>query len=99
MGRIGKKLKGKNLNMFGNPIHHPTKEYKEGWNRIFGKKEQDELKESYEQSKRNKKERTESEKSQEQLEPIDKETEKFFNDIANNTPNDKQFNEDEFNGA
>ena len=99
MGRIGKKLKGKNLNMFGNPIHQPTKEYKEGWNRIFGKKEQDELKESYEQSKRNKKERTESEKSQEELEPIDKETEKFFNDIANNTPNDKQFNEDEFNGA
>ena len=99
MGRIGKKLKGKNLNMFGNPIHQPTKEYKEGWNRIFGKKEQDELNESYEQSKRNKKERTESEKSQEELEPIDKETEKFFNDIANNTPNDKQFNEDEFNGA
>jgi len=99
MGRIGKKLKGKNLNMFGNPIHQPTKEYKEGWNRIFGKKEQDELKESYKQSLRNKKERTESEKSQEELEPIDKETEKFFDDIANNTPNDKQFNEDEFNGA
>ena len=38
MGRIGKKLKGKNLNMFGNPIHQPTKEYKEGWDRIFGKK-------------------------------------------------------------
>ena len=35
MGRIGKKLKGKNLNMFGNPIHQPTKEYKEGWNSIF----------------------------------------------------------------
>ena len=99
MGRIGKKLKGKNLNMFGNPIHQPTKEYKEGWNRIFGKKEQDELKESYKQSLRNKKERTESEKSQEELEPIDKETEKFFDDIANNTPNDKQFDEDEFNGA
>ena len=65
---------------------------------MYGK-EQHELKESYEQSKRNKKERTESEKSQEELEPIDKETEKFFNDIANNTPNDKQFNEDEFNGA
>ena len=99
MGRIGKKLKGKNLNMFGNPIHMPTKEYKKGRERIFGKKEQDELKESYEQSKRNKKERTESEKLQEELEPIDKETEKFFDDIANNTPNDKQFNEDEFNGA
>ena len=103
MGRIGKKLKGKNLNMFGNPIHQPTKEYKEGWNRIFGKKEQDELKESYEQSKRNKKERTESEKLQEELKPIDKETEKFFDDIANNTPNEDQFKnknpEDEFNGA
>ena len=37
MGRIGKKLKGKNLNMFGNPIHMPTKEYKKGWDRIFGK--------------------------------------------------------------
>ncbi len=85
MGRIGKKLKGKNLNMFGNPIHHPTKEYKEGWDRIFGKK------------------KTESEKSQEELEPIDKETEKFFDDLANNTPNEDQFKnknpEDEFNGA
>ena len=85
MGRIGKKLKGKNLNMFGNPIHMPTKDYKEGWNRIFGKK------------------KTESEKSQEELEPIDKETEKFFDDLANNTPNEDQFKnknpEDEFNGA
>ena len=61
------------------------------WDRIFGKKEQDELKESYEQSKRNKKERTESEKLQEELEPIDKETEKFLDDIANNTPNVDQF--------
>ena len=80
-----KKLKGKNLNMFGNPIHMPTKDYKEGWNRIFGKK------------------KTESEKSQEELEPIDKETEKFFDDLANNTPNEDQFKnknpEDEFNGA
>ena len=24
--------------MFGNPIHMPTKDYKEGWDRIFGKK-------------------------------------------------------------
>ena len=31
--------------------------YRERWEEIFGKKEQDELKESYEQSKRNKKER------------------------------------------
>ena len=30
--------KGKNLNMFGNPIHQPTKKYKEGWDRIFKKK-------------------------------------------------------------
>ena len=73
--------------------------YRKNFDEIFGKKEQDELKESYEQSKRNKKERTESEKLQQELEPIDKETEKFFDDIANNTPNDKQFNEDEFNGA
>ena len=83
--------------------------YRKNFDEIFKKrvmegedpfmKEQDELKESYEQSLRNKKERTESEKSQEELEPIDKETEKFFDDIANNTPNDKQFNEDEFNGA
>ena len=66
MGRIGKKLKGKNLNMFGNPIHMPTKEYKKGWTRIFGKKKEEE----------------------------DKETEKFFNDIANNTPNSEQFNDE-----
>ena len=105
---VGKKLKGKNLNMFGNPIHQPTKEYKEGWNRIFGKKkmekdfleedekEKKELNESYKESKRQTaerklKEKTESEKSQEELEPIDKETEKFFDDIANNTPNSGQF--------
>jgi hypothetical protein len=31
--------------------------YTESWNRIFGKKENDELAESYEQSKLNKKER------------------------------------------
>ena len=40
---LGKKLKGKNLNMFGNPIHQPTKEYKEGWNRIFGKKKMEKI--------------------------------------------------------
>ena len=57
---------------------------------MYGK-EYENLKESYEQSLRNKKERTESEKSQEELEPIDKETEKFFDDIANNTPNSGQF--------
>ena len=27
-------------------------------------------------------------------EPIDKETEKFFDDIANNTPNSEQFNDE-----
>jgi len=32
--------------------------YKKEFDRIFGKKEEEELKESYEQSKRNKKERT-----------------------------------------
>ena len=31
--------------------------YRQRWNEIFGKKEQDELKESYEQSLKNKKER------------------------------------------
>ena len=28
----------KNRNSAGNPIHHPTEKYKEGWDRIFGKK-------------------------------------------------------------
>jgi len=65
----------KNQNLAGNPIHQPTKEYIEGWDRIFGKK------------------KTESETLQEDLEPIDKETEKFFDDIANNTPNSEQFEE------
>jgi hypothetical protein len=37
------------------------------------------------------KKKTESEKLQEELEPIDKETEKFLDDIANNTPNVDQF--------
>ena len=36
--------------------------YRKNFNEIFGKKEQDELKESYEQSKRNKKERDEENK-------------------------------------
>ena len=36
----------------------PTnKAYDEGWDRIFGKKEEEELKKSYEQSKRNREER------------------------------------------
>ena len=34
--------------------------YKKKFDRIFGKKEEEELKESYEQSKRNKKERTDA---------------------------------------
>ena len=34
--------------------------YKKEFNRIFGKKEEEELKESYEQSIRNKKERTDA---------------------------------------
>ena len=59
-------------------------------------KEKKELNESYKESKRQTaerklKEKTESEKLQEDLEPIDKETEKFFDDIANNTPNSGQF--------
>ena len=41
----------------------PTnKVYEESWNRIFGKKEEDELKESYQQSKLNKKERDDKKK-------------------------------------
>jgi hypothetical protein len=36
--------------------------YRKNFDEIFGKKEQDELKESYEQSKRNKKERDEKNK-------------------------------------
>ena len=36
--------------------------YKENFDRIFGKKEEDELKESYKQSKLNKKERDDKEK-------------------------------------
>ena len=37
-----------------------TNLYKKEFDRIFGKKEEEELKESYEQSKRNKKERTDA---------------------------------------
>ncbi len=55
----------KNQNLAGNPIHQPTKEYIEGWDRIFGKKKEEE----------------------------DKETEKFLDDLANNTPNIDQFEE------
>ena len=36
--------------------------YTKRWNEIFGKKEEEELKESYEQSKLNKKERDDKEK-------------------------------------
>ena len=105
MGRIGKKLKGKNLNMFGNPIHQPTKEYKEGWNRIFGKKtmekdfleeaekEKKELNESYKESKRQTAERKLKEKTESEKlqEDLEPIDEKFLDDIANNTPNSGQF--------
>jgi len=41
----------------------PTnKVYDESWNRIFGKKEEEELKESYKQSLKNKQDRKEKEK-------------------------------------
>jgi len=41
----------------------PTnKAYDESWNRIFGKKEEEELKESYKQSLKNKQDRKEKEK-------------------------------------
>ena len=39
----------------------PTKLYKKNFDIIFGKKEEDELKESYEQSKKNREERTNDE--------------------------------------
>jgi hypothetical protein len=29
----------KNRNLAGNPRHHPTEKYKEGWTRIFGKED------------------------------------------------------------
>ena len=38
-----------------------NKAYDEAWHRIFGKKENDELSESYKQSKRNKQEREDNE--------------------------------------
>ena len=41
----------------------PTnKAYDESWNRIFGKKEEEELKESYKQSKRNRQEHSDKKK-------------------------------------
>jgi len=59
------KYNNKNRNLAGNPIHQPTESYKKGWTRIFGKKKEEE----------------------------DKETEKFLDDLANNTPNIDQFEE------
>jgi hypothetical protein len=89
-----KRYKGKNLDMFGNPIHKPTKKYKEGWDRIFGKKKMKKETKHYITHGYEGVEIlvpvTESEKLQNELEPIDKETEKFFDDIANNTPNSGQ---------
>ena len=41
--------------------------YRERWDEIFGKKENDELKESYKQSLKNKKERDDKEKSVSEL--------------------------------
>jgi len=38
-----------------------NKAYEEGWHRIFGKKEEEELKESYKQSKINREEHTKNE--------------------------------------
>ena len=94
-----KRYKGKNLDMFGNPIHKPTKKYKEGWDRIFGKKKMKKETKHYithgyegvEILVPVTEEKTESKKLQNELEPIDEETEKFFDDIANNTPNSGQF--------
>ena len=46
--------KGKGWDGKSRPV---TDEYRDSWDRIFGKKEDEELKESYEQSKRNRDER------------------------------------------
>ena len=90
-----KRYKGKNLDMFGNPIHKPTKKYKERWDRIFGKKKMKKETKHYITHGYEGVEIlvpvTESEKLQNELEPTDKETEKFLDDIANNTPNSGQF--------
>ena len=93
------KYNNKNRNSAGNPIHHPTESYKKGWARIFGKKKMKKETKHYithgyegvEILVPVAEEKTESEKSQDELEPIDKETEKFLDDIANNTPNVDQF--------
>tara|TARA_R100001530_G_scaffold16549_1_gene14500 strand:+ start:1054 stop:1365 length:312 start_codon:yes stop_codon:yes gene_type:complete len=93
------KYNNKNRNLAGNPIHQPTEKYKEGWTRIFGKKKMKKETKHYithgyegvEILVPVTEEKTESEKSQDELEPIDKETEKFLDDIANNTPNVDQF--------
>ena len=99
------RYKGKNLNMYGNPIHQPTEKYKEGWNRIFGKKtmekdfleevekEKKELNESYKESKRQTAERKRKEKTESEKlqEELEPIDEKFLDDIANNTPNSGQF--------
>ena len=86
------RYKGKNLNMYGNPIHQPTEKYKEGWTRIFGKKKMKKETKHYITHGYEGVEIlvpvTESEKLQNELEPID---EKFLDDIANNTPNSGQF--------
>jgi len=108
-----KRYKGKNLDMFGNPIHKPTKKYKEGWDRIFGKKKMKKETKHYithgyegvEILVPVTEEKTESKKSQDNqvrtskyrinfddfCKGEDEETEKFFDDIANNTPNSGQF--------
>ena len=50
--------KGKGWDGKSRPV---TNEYRNRWEEIFGKKEEEELKESYEQSKLNKKERDDKE--------------------------------------
>jgi|TARA_Y100000294_G_scaffold41276_1_gene37414 hypothetical protein len=89
------KYNNKNRNLAGNPIHQPTEKYKEGWTRIFGKKKMKKETKHYITHGYEGVEIlvpvTESEKMQDELEPTDKETEKFLDDIANNTPNSEQF--------
>jgi hypothetical protein len=89
------KYNNKNRNSAGNPIHQPTESYKKGWTRIFGKKKMKKETKHYITHGYEGVEIlvpvTESEKLQNELEPTDKETEKFLDDIANNTPNSGQF--------
>ena len=65
-----KKEKGRQWDGISRPSNNV---YDKNWNDIFGKKKNDELKESYEQSKANKKERQE----------LDKDSQDYVNSLKN----------------